>query len=166
MAKLRISEKESKQISRRKGLNEAESYGWEVPENMVWEAYELACEKMGKDYVDDAIVNTVSTDELASSLAFLFRNWDFREWDEYLEGNNEEDFDESCKKKSKRKTMKEYADELHGVITCNETGEEYGYNSYQDREYIISDLVEKGYTYKDRPVRVDYSEDEFYSDDI
>lgn len=63
-----------------------------------------------------------------------------------------EDFDESCKKKSKRKTMKEYADEIRGIITCNETGEEYGYSDLQTREYIVSDLVEKGYTYKDKPI--------------
>lgn len=165
MAILKITEKESKQISRRKGLKEAESYGWEVPDDMANEAYEFACEYFGKDEMNQQIINCISNEELASCLAFLFRNWDFREWNEYLEGNDEEDFDESCRKKSKRKTMKEYADELHGVITCNETGEEYGYNNYQDREYIISDLVEKGYTYKDRPVRVDYSEDEFYSYD-
>ena len=166
MAILKITEKESKQISRRKGLKEAESYGWVVEDYQAQEAYEFACDYFGEDELNSQIVGCISNEELASCLAYIFRMNDFREWDEYLEGNNEEDFDESCRKKSKRKTIKEYADELHGVITCNETGEEYGYNSYQDREYIISDLVEKGYTYKDSPVRVDYSEDRFYDESL
>jgi hypothetical protein len=136
-------------------INEAESYGWVVEDYQAQEAYEFACDYFGEDELNSQIVSYISNEELASCLAYIFRMNEFREWDKYLEGNNEEDFDESCKKKSKRKTMKEYADELHGIITCNETGEEYGYNSYQDREYIISDLAEKGYTYKDRPVRVE-----------
>ncbi len=95
MAILKISEKESKQISRRKGLKEAESYGWEVPDDMANEAYEFACEYFGKNEMNEQIINCISNEELAACLAFLFRNWDFREWNEYLEGNNEEDFDES-----------------------------------------------------------------------
>jgi len=266
-------------------INEANSYGWEVPENMAREAYEFACDRMGKEFVDDQIVDGLSMYELASSLAYLFRIWNFEEWDEYLENEDDEYIDESlireamnkllyasdldiedklvipndkysfvitdngcydltkkgiypvytwvgkqhsssrsltpkqldklesfvynivvpamakycnvdekdvkvndftnstdmyrvwvditdkkenesCKKKSKKKSMKEYIDEAHGVIKCVETGEEYGYSSLVDREWIIADLVDKGYTYKDRPVRIEtgYREYDNYLD--
>lgn len=63
-------------------LAEAVSYGWEVGNNEVNEAYELGCEHFGKDKLNSMIVETLSTDELAKSLAFIFRMYDFREWDE------------------------------------------------------------------------------------
>lgn len=63
-------------------ITAAESYGWVVENNEVDEAYEMTCDYFGKDYVDDAIVGTLSTDDMASSLAYLFRMWDFRKWDE------------------------------------------------------------------------------------
>lgn len=63
-------------------MTEGESYGWVVDSNEAWEAYEMACDYMGKDYVDDAIVNCLGTDDLSDCLAYLFRMWDFREWDE------------------------------------------------------------------------------------
>ena len=43
---------------------------------------------------------------------------------------------------------------MNGIITCIETGEEYGYSSLDQRELIIADIVECGYTYTDRPVYV------------
>ena len=60
----------------------AENYGWVVDDNEAWEAYEMACDTYGQEYVDHEIVETLSTSELASSLAYLFRMWDFRKWDE------------------------------------------------------------------------------------
>lgn len=45
---------------------------------------------MGKDYVDSEILQGLSTDELAESLAYLFRMNGFREWDER---NNDDDDD-------------------------------------------------------------------------
>lgn len=69
-------------------LKEAESYGWVVDNSEVDDAYELACDHIGKNYVNDAIVNTLSSDDLASSLAYLFRMWDFQEWDAYKNGED------------------------------------------------------------------------------
>lgn len=69
-------------------MTEGESYGWVVEPWEAWDAYDMACECMGKDYVDDAIVHCMDTDELSECLAFLFRNWDFTEWDE-RESQNE-----------------------------------------------------------------------------
>lgn len=100
-----------KRIKENKMLQEAESYGWEVDSSEAHEAYDMACDYFGKEYVNDQIVGTLSNDELASSLAFLFRMWDFRQWDERGvdvedEGFNDfDDFDESIKRNRRR--MKE-----------------------------------------------------------
>lgn len=83
-------------------INEAESYGWVVEDWQAGEAYELACDYFGEDDINRQIVDCMSSEELASCLAYIFRMNDFREWDEYLEGNDEEDFDESVKKFPKR----------------------------------------------------------------
>jgi len=99
----------SKSMNRKKSINAAESYGWVVDENEAWEAYEFACDYFGKEELDDQIVSSLSVDELASSLAFIFRMNDFREWEE----RNEEDIEESRKlrgrksiKSSKRNTRR------------------------------------------------------------
>ena len=157
---------ESNNIRKSSKLNEAESYGWVVEDWQASEAYELVCDYFGEDYINKQIVDCMSNEELAECLAYIFRMNDFREWDEYLEKEDNKYVDESCKKKSKKKSMKEYIDEAHGVIKCVETGEEYGYSSLVDREWIIADLVDKGYTYKDRPVRIEtgYREYDNYLD--
>ena len=84
-------------------FNEAVNGGWEVDEREVFDAYYLACEKLGKEYVDDQIVDTLSDDELASSLAYLFRMWEFREWDEWHERKEDDEFDESVNRRRKRR---------------------------------------------------------------
>lgn len=85
--------KSSAQTSR-KAVTAAESYGWVVDDNEAWDAYEFACEYLGKDYVDDAIINTLSTEDIASSLAYLFRMWDFREWENRFEDEESSEGDE------------------------------------------------------------------------
>lgn len=77
----------------KKPVTAAESYGWVVESWDAQEAYEFACEYFGKENLDDQIVTSMSSDELAESLAFIFRMNDFREWDEY-KGNNDDDDDE------------------------------------------------------------------------
>ena len=66
-------------------VKEANSYGWVVEDYDAYEAYQFACDNFGKEYVDDQIIDTLSTEELASSLAYLFRMWDFEDWNEYKE---------------------------------------------------------------------------------
>ncbi len=67
-------------------LNEGESYGWIVDESEVEEAYDLALQSgISKEQLDSDIVGCLSSEEKARCLAFLFRNWDFREWPEYQE---------------------------------------------------------------------------------
>jgi hypothetical protein len=80
-------------------FNEAESYGWVVEDWEASEAYDLACEYMGKDYVDDAIINCISSEELAACLAYLFRMWDFREWDN--RNGEDDEFEESVRRSIK-----------------------------------------------------------------
>ena len=90
----------------KKPVKAAESYGWVVDENEAWEAYEFACEYFGKDNLDDQIVTSLGVDELASSLAFIFRMNDFREWEQYKDGTlGEDDIEESVRSKG-RKSVK------------------------------------------------------------
>lgn len=74
----------------KKSVKAAESYGWVVEESEAWDAYEAACNAWGKDYVDDQIVSGLSTDELAASLAFMFRMND----EDPYHGNDDEDEDD------------------------------------------------------------------------
>lgn len=66
----------------RKMISEAENGGWVVETNEAMDAYELACDRLGKETVDDAIVRSLGTEQLAESLAYIFRMYDFREWGE------------------------------------------------------------------------------------
>ena len=64
----------------KRALKEAEDGGWVVESNEVNEAMEMAIQYFGEEYVNEAIVRTLTTDQIAESLAYLFRMWDFREW--------------------------------------------------------------------------------------
>lgn len=76
----------------RKPITAAESYGWVVEESEAWEAYEFACDYLGKETVDAEIIQGLSTDELAESLAYMFRMYDFREW--YNRNGEDEDYED------------------------------------------------------------------------
>ena len=92
MKKVRINENTLRNIVRESIKNiikEGESYGWVVESSEAQEAYEFACDQLGKEYVDESIVSCLSSDELADNLAFLFRNWDFTDWYEYKEGKED-----------------------------------------------------------------------------
>lgn len=64
----------------KRALKEAEDGGWVVENHEVNEAMEMAIQYFGEEYVNEAIVRTLTTDQIAESLAYLFRMWDFREW--------------------------------------------------------------------------------------
>ena len=64
----------------KRALKEAENGGWVVENNEVNEAMEMAIQHFGEEYVNEAIVRTLTTDQIAESLAYLFRMWDFEEW--------------------------------------------------------------------------------------
>lgn len=66
-------------------LMEAVDGGWEVPDGMAQEAYDLAVQYFGKEDIDDQIVQSIGNEQLAKCLAFIFRMNDFREWYRYME---------------------------------------------------------------------------------
>ena len=96
--------KSNRKINRRP-VKAAESYGWIVDENEAWKAYDAACDYWGKDYVDDQIVTGLSTDELAYSLAYMFRMHDFDPLHGEDDYDEDEDIEES-RKFSGRKSIK------------------------------------------------------------
>lgn len=63
-------------------VKEGESYGWVVDSSEAWDAYEFACDYLGKDYLDDQIVSSLGTESLAESLEYIFRIHDFNDWKE------------------------------------------------------------------------------------
>lgn len=87
-------------------IRAAESYGWVVEDSDAWEAYEFACDYLGKEYIDEEIIQGLSTSELAESLAFIFRNNDFREWEAYKNGEDLNDIDSACNGRKKKKPVK------------------------------------------------------------
>ena len=68
----------------------------------VWEKFEYAKEVMGADELYENLTQAAGRDELAEDLAFIFRQYDFREWDE-RKGN----IDSGCHGKGKKKGKKE-----------------------------------------------------------
>ena len=65
-----------------KMLHEAENGGWVVDSSEVQEAYDLAANEWGEDYLNQAIVRSLGTERLAECLAYVFRMYDFRQWKE------------------------------------------------------------------------------------
>ena len=61
-------------------LNEAENGGWVVDSSEAEEAYDLAAQEFGNDKLNAAIVRCLGEDALAQCLAFIFRQYDFRQW--------------------------------------------------------------------------------------
>lgn len=95
---------------KKKSVKAAVDGGWEVPDHLAHEAYDLAEEYFGTEDINQQIVDALSDTELAENLAFIFRMNDFREWDDYLEENypededdeDDEDIEESVRAKRKR----------------------------------------------------------------
>ena len=64
-------------------LKEAENGGWVVDSTEARDAYALAARGMGKGTIYSAIIRSLSDEQLAQCLAYIFRMYDFREWEEY-----------------------------------------------------------------------------------
>jgi myo-inositol-1-phosphate synthase len=86
---VKISESKLRQMIS-EAVMEAVNGGWEVEDNEAEAAYNLAVEKLGKEVIDDAIIRAMSSHVLAELLAYIFRQYDFREWDEYKSSKSEE----------------------------------------------------------------------------
>jgi histone H3/H4 len=61
-------------------IKEAEDGGWVVDSSEAQEAYDLAVQEMGEETINSAIVRCLSDATLAQCLAYIFRQYDFRQW--------------------------------------------------------------------------------------
>lgn len=68
-------------------IKEAESGGWIVDTTEAQEAYELAVQEMGEEAINSAIVRSLGDETLAQCLAYIFRQYDFRQWQSRYENN-------------------------------------------------------------------------------
>ena len=66
-------------------LREAESGGWVVDSSEAQEAYNLAAQELGEDEINKAIVRCLGNETLAQCLAYIFRQYDFRQWQSRFE---------------------------------------------------------------------------------
>jgi len=64
----------------KKILKEAEDGGWVVDSSEAQEAYDLAVQEMGEETINSAIVRCLGDETLAQCLAYIFRQYDFRQW--------------------------------------------------------------------------------------
>ncbi|MBO7212352.1 MAG: hypothetical protein J6V44_15300 [Methanobrevibacter sp.] len=66
-----------------KRLDEAESYGWVVDDSEAYDAYDFAIDSgwWTKEQLNQDIVDCISSKELAECLAFIFRNAEFKDWE-------------------------------------------------------------------------------------
>ena len=96
----------------KKAIKSAEHNGWVVESWEAQEAYDMACDYFGKEWLDSEIVTSLSSDELADSLAWIFNQYDFREWD-----NRHQEIE------SGKKAIKSSVDELYDYAKHNWVGE-------------------------------------------
>jgi histone H3/H4 len=61
-------------------IKEAEDGGWVVDSSEAQEAYDLAVQEMGEETINSAIVRCLGDETLAQCLAYIFRQYDFRQW--------------------------------------------------------------------------------------
>lgn len=61
-------------------IKEAENGGWVVDSSEAQESYNLAVQEIGEEKVNSAIVRCLGDETLAQCLAYIFRQYDFREW--------------------------------------------------------------------------------------
>ena len=66
-------------------LKEAENGGWVVDTTEAQEAYNLAVQEMGEETINSAIVRSLGDATLAQCLAYIFRQYDFRQWQSRFE---------------------------------------------------------------------------------
>lgn len=78
-------------------LNESYSDIWS---DNAWDAYDIALEYLGAEGLCEALAKAMGTDALADNLKYIFRMYEipFEE--------DDEDFDESCGRKSKKRRGK------------------------------------------------------------
>lgn len=71
----------------REAVVEAVNGGWVVDDNEARDAYEFAANTLGKETIDSAIIRAMPDKTLAEILAYIFRMYDFREWESYKQNH-------------------------------------------------------------------------------
>lgn len=85
---IRITEQDLHKIvneSVKRVIKEAENGGWVVDSSEAQEAYNLAVQEMGEETINSAIVRCLGEETLAQCLAYIFRQYDFRQWQSRFE---------------------------------------------------------------------------------
>ena len=75
-------------------LSEAESEGWMVESTEAQDAYNFAVNYFGEEALNSAIVGCLGDETLAQCLAYIFRQYDFKEWKSKYEDEQDEMGDE------------------------------------------------------------------------
>ena len=85
---IRLTESDLHRIvkeSVKRAINEAENGGWIVDASEAQEAYNMAVDEMGEDVINAAIVRSLGDEVLAQALAYVFRMYEFRQWQSRFE---------------------------------------------------------------------------------
>ena len=69
-----------------------EDYGWEVPDENVWDLYEEMKEAFGAEELLESLARALGTYELGENLAYICRMNDFDS--QYLAGNEDDEDEE------------------------------------------------------------------------
>jgi 16S rRNA C967 or C1407 C5-methylase (RsmB/RsmF family) len=81
--KLRLTQEQFVRLveeSVKRVINEAESEGWRVESTEAQDAYNFAVNYFGEEALNSAIVGCLGDETLAQCLAYIFRQYDFKEW--------------------------------------------------------------------------------------
>lgn len=81
-----------------------EDYGWEVPEDRVWDLYEEMLEAFGAENLLESLVKALGTYELADNLAYICRMNDFDSEIFHEDDEEEEDLEEKVKRVQESKS--------------------------------------------------------------
>ena len=87
---MKLTEQDLRNIvkeSVKKVISEAESGGWVVESWEAEDAYNLFAQEVGNEEANAAIVRAMGDQALSEVLAYLFRQYDFREWEKFKKKN-------------------------------------------------------------------------------
>ncbi len=128
----------------KKAIKSAESYGWIVKSSDAQRALDMWIEAVGEEQAYKDVVDTLSSDAIAESLAYIFRTNDFSEWNGEIESG--------CHGKSKKKGKKS----VKSAFDSEDFFEIYPYSDnadpHSDEDLGLSAVIE---VYGDEFVNVD-----------
>lgn len=119
-----------------------------------WDKYEYAKEVMGESQLFNELTSAAGYDELAEDLAYIFRMYDFREWDKY-DDNDDEEIESSRRISSGKRTVdhkKPSREEIEKALDKKLAQQKvkFATDMYDDTvDYILSFWDEEDYIPKD-----------------